>query len=133
MTSISCVSQGAVCANPCPPGSYHKDCKRRCDCYNGAVCDHVNGKCHCLPGYQGTKVTNRLFAGLEKNPVFLKNPAQWFFWVVLFFFCFFFGFLGFFWFFGVFWFFGFFWVFLPRREGFRVFSVSRILLGASRL
>ncbi len=47
-----------MCANPCPPGSYHKDCKRRCDCYNGAVCDHVNGKCHCLPGYQGTKVTN---------------------------------------------------------------------------
>jgi hypothetical protein len=60
------VLQGAVCANPCPPGSYHKDCKRRCDCYNGAVCDHVNGKCHCLPGYQGTKVTNRLF-GMKSN------------------------------------------------------------------
>ncbi len=37
-------------------------------------------------------------------------------------------------FFGVFWvFLGFFGFFLPRREGFRVFSVSRILLGASRL
>ncbi len=60
------VLQGAVCANPCPPGSYHKDCKRRCDCYNGAVCDHVNGKCHCLPGYQGTKVTNnRLLVGMQ--------------------------------------------------------------------
>jgi hypothetical protein len=41
-----------------------------------------------------------------KNPGFLKkNPAQWVFW----FFLVFFGF------------FGFFWVFLPGREGFRVF------------
>ncbi len=57
-----------MCANPCPPGSYHKDCKRRCDCYNGAVCDHVNGKCHCLPGYQGTKVKNRLLVGIVADP-----------------------------------------------------------------
>ena len=51
-----CVVQGEVCANPCPTGTYHVDCKRRCDCYNGAVCDHVTGKCHCLPGYKGAKV-----------------------------------------------------------------------------
>ena len=55
---ISLPDQGAVCANPCPTGSYHIDCKKKCDCYNGAVCDHVNGKCHCLPGYKGTKVSN---------------------------------------------------------------------------
>ena len=48
--------QGEVCANPCPTGTYHVDCKRRCDCYNGAVCDHVTGKCHCLPGFKGAKV-----------------------------------------------------------------------------
>ena len=46
-----------MCANPCPTGTYHIDCKKKCDCYNGAVCDHVNGKCHCLPGYKGTKVS----------------------------------------------------------------------------
>ena len=48
--------QGQVCANPCPPGSYGLECKERCDCYNGALCDHVNGQCHCLPGFQGQKV-----------------------------------------------------------------------------
>ena len=48
--------KGEVCANPCPTGTYHVDCKRRCDCYNGAVCDHVTGKCHCLPGFKGAKV-----------------------------------------------------------------------------
>jgi hypothetical protein len=47
-------------------------------------------------------------AGLEKTRFFFLNPAKNVF------FCFL----------------GFFWVFLPRREG---FSVSRILLGASRL
>ena len=89
---FACV-QGAVCANPCPTGTYHLDCRsssssssslsspssssllssstlsctacwfeialrERCDCYNGAHCDHVNGQCHCLPGYKGEKVNN---------------------------------------------------------------------------
>ena len=53
--------QGQVCANPCPPGSYGLECKERCDCYNGALCDHVNGQCHCLPGFQGQKVIIILF------------------------------------------------------------------------
>ena len=56
-----------------------------------------------------------------KNPVFFKKtqPSGLF--------GFFFGFLGFLGFFG---FFGF---FCPDERVFRVFSVSRILLGASRL
>ena len=45
-----------MCANPCPPGTFGVDCKNRCDCYNGALCDHVSGQCHCLPGFQGEKV-----------------------------------------------------------------------------
>ena len=45
-----------VCANPCPPGTYGLKCAQRCDCYNGAVCDHVTGLCHCLPGFKGEKV-----------------------------------------------------------------------------
>ncbi len=44
-----------MCANPCPQGTFGVDCKRRCDCYNGAPCDHVGGDCRCLPGYQGDK------------------------------------------------------------------------------
>jgi hypothetical protein len=49
-------------------------------------------------------------AGLEKNPGFLsKKPAQWFF----------LGFLGFLY-------------ICPEERVFRGFSVSRILLGASR-
>jgi hypothetical protein len=59
-------------------------------------------------------------AGLEKTRVKKKKkPAQWVFWV-----------------FGVFWVFCIFLFFLyicPEERVFRVFSVSRILLGASRL
>ncbi len=55
---------------------------------------------------------NLFRTGLEKTRVFFKKPSPV-------------GFLFFFGFFRVFWgflgFFGFFWVFLPRREGFRVF------------
>ncbi len=64
-----------------------------------------------------------LEAGLEKNPGLKKKTAQWDFFVVGFF-----GFFGFFCFY--------FWFFLhicPEEGVFRVFSVSRILLGASRL
>ncbi len=62
-------------------------------------------------------------AGLEKTRFFLeKTQTSWLF------FCFF-VFLGFLFFFL---FFLFFYIYLPRRENFRVFSVSRLLLGASR-
>jgi hypothetical protein len=67
-----------------------------------------------------TRVIDRVEAGLEKTRVFLKNPAQWVFW----------GFLGFWVFLG---FLGFFKYICPEGRVFRVFSVSRILLGASRL
>ena len=61
-------------------------------------------------------------ARVGKNPGFFKkNPAQWVF----------LGFFGFFW---VFWvFLGFFGFFCPDERVFGFFSVSRILLGASRL
>ena len=54
------IVQGAVCANPCPPGTYHVDCQKKCDCYNGAECDHVSGRCHCPPGFRGDKVSTVL-------------------------------------------------------------------------
>jgi hypothetical protein len=56
--------------------------------------------------------------GLEKTRFFFKNPAQCFF-------LFFFGFFVFFWFFWGF--------FSPEERVLGFFSVSRILLGASRL
>ena len=58
--STNHVVQGAVCANPCPPGTYHVDCQKKCDCYNGAECDHVSGRCHCPPGFRGDKVSTVL-------------------------------------------------------------------------
>ena len=57
------------CANPCPPGTFHIDCKKTCDCYNSAVCDHVTGRCHCRPGFKGDKV--RLEGG-EGNTIDLS-------------------------------------------------------------
>ncbi len=61
-------------------------------------------------------------AGLEKTRVFFNNKTQpsgffWVFWVFL-------GFFGFFWVF---------FIFAQKREFLGFFSVSRILLGASRL
>jgi hypothetical protein len=62
-----------------------------------------------------------LLAGLEKTRGFLKKPSP----------------VGLLIFFGVFWVFGFLWFFFlyicPEERVFRVFSISRILLGASRL
>jgi hypothetical protein len=55
---------------------------------------------------------------------FKKNPAQWFFWVLLVFF----GFFGFFCFLLFF-----IYKLIQKREFLGFFSVSRILLGASRL
>jgi hypothetical protein len=58
-----------------------------------------------------------------KNPGFFLNPAQWIVLGFLGFFGVFMGFLGLMGFLG----------FLPDERVFRVFSVSEILLGASRL
>ena len=42
-----CVLFPAVCA----PGRWGESCLQECQCQNGASCDRVSGKCHCLPGY----------------------------------------------------------------------------------
>ena len=52
--------QGAVCANPCPSGTYGQGCHLKCECYNGAGCDHVTGECHCPPGYTGDLVSKSI-------------------------------------------------------------------------
>ena len=50
--------QGAVCANPCPAGTFGLGCRQKCECYNAASCDHVNGTCQCRPGYSGKLVSS---------------------------------------------------------------------------
>ncbi len=81
----------------------------------------ILGSLHWISGPDSALFVNGFQAGLEKTRVFLKKPSP----VV------FFGFFGFF---GVFLvFLGFFGFFCPDKRVFRVFSVSRILLGASRL
>lgn len=46
-----------MCASPCQNGKYGLQCKENCECYNGALCDHITGKCTCTPGYQGEFVS----------------------------------------------------------------------------
>ena len=35
---------GLYCDIPCPKGKYGKECKEKCNCRNGAACDHITGK-----------------------------------------------------------------------------------------
>ena len=50
--------QGAVCANPCPAGTFGDNCREKCECYNSASCHHQTGRCECPPGYRGELVRN---------------------------------------------------------------------------
>ena len=41
----------------CPAGSYGTDCLQNCTCVlqqESSPCDHIDGTCHCLPGYNGS-------------------------------------------------------------------------------
>ena len=41
----------------CPAGSYGTDCLQNCTCVpeqESTPCDHIDGTCHCLPGYNGS-------------------------------------------------------------------------------
>lgn len=38
----------------CRRGWFGQDCQFECTCRNDAICDHVNGKCHCGLGWTGT-------------------------------------------------------------------------------
>lgn len=60
MNVFSCGLQGPVCANPCPEGRYGDRCLQPCVCYNGAVCDHIDGSCICAPGFTGEKCEVRV-------------------------------------------------------------------------
>ena len=68
--------QGLVCANPCPSGSYGEGCKKKCECYNGAGCDPLNGNCRCKPGYRGSKVSRK--AILCRSRISFVHPISLF-------------------------------------------------------
>ena len=41
----------------CPAGSYGTGCLQNCTCVSeqeSSPCDHVDGTCYCLPGYNGS-------------------------------------------------------------------------------
>ena len=38
----------------CRRGFFGQDCQFECTCQNDAICDNVNGKCHCGLGWTGT-------------------------------------------------------------------------------
>lgn len=48
-------SNFALCVNflECEEGTYGPGCKLRCDCKNGATCDHIDGVCSCGLGWHG--------------------------------------------------------------------------------
>ncbi|TRY89679.1 hypothetical protein DNTS_011616 [Danionella cerebrum] len=56
-------AEGTVCVSPdtldngdaieCPEGLYGVQCRQVCECEKGAVCDPVNGACHCTAGRVG--------------------------------------------------------------------------------
>uniref|UniRef100_A0A8I3WEL1 Angiopoietin-1 receptor n=1 Tax=Callithrix jacchus TaxID=9483 RepID=A0A8I3WEL1_CALJA len=46
--------KGLQCSEACPPGFYGPDCKLRCSCSNGEMCDRFRG-CLCSPGRQGVQ------------------------------------------------------------------------------
>ena len=44
---------GPFCDISCPPGRFGKNCKKKCDCTNGAECDLYDGSCNCNAGWTG--------------------------------------------------------------------------------
>ncbi|KAI3361257.1 hypothetical protein L3Q82_012917, partial [Scortum barcoo] len=45
--------RGKSCSQECLPGYYGNGCRHTCMCFNGAFCNHVNGRCTCPPGFYG--------------------------------------------------------------------------------
>lgn len=42
----------------CSDGTWGKYCSEECLCENGGHCDHIDGSCGCLPGWNGTTCNN---------------------------------------------------------------------------
>ena len=47
-----------VCTHTeCPAGTFGAGCQSNCTCvaeHESSPCDHVDGTCHCRPGYNGS-------------------------------------------------------------------------------
>merc|ERR1719461_2798184 len=55
--------QGALCEEPCPPGSHGYNCTKSCQCQHGGKCHPVTGSCSCTPGWEGAVCANPCPAG----------------------------------------------------------------------
>ena len=53
---------GSRCEEGCPVGFYGEDCKMKCQCDKGLLCDQVTGECihNCPAGYMGRKCNQRM-------------------------------------------------------------------------
>ncbi|GLD53260.1 N-acetylglucosamine-1-phosphodiester alpha-N-acetylglucosaminidase-like protein [Lates japonicus] len=51
--SLVCQSPACGSHGVCTAGYYGDRCKHTCACFNGALCNHVNGRCTCPPGFYG--------------------------------------------------------------------------------
>ena len=68
--------QGAVCANPCPAGTFGDNCLEKCECYNSASCHHKTGLCECPPGYKGSLVRNERLSAKLSFSLTIHWPRQ---------------------------------------------------------
>ena len=111
-----------------PTATTPTQCRRKSFASNGTTLSGTSAPPFVTFARRRSSLTSRWRArrsssrqGWKKTGYFkIREPAQcvfWFFGVLL-------GFIGFYWVF---------FIYLSRRESFRVFSVSRILLGAFRL
>lgn len=49
-----------MCLLPeCPQGQHGADCRQRCECRHGGLCDRRMGHCLCQPGWTGQKCESR--------------------------------------------------------------------------
>ncbi|CAG0924468.1 unnamed protein product, partial [Notodromas monacha] len=53
-SGVTSVQTIAKCKDLCPLGNWGVNCTGSCHCVNDAICDPVDGKCHCKEGWAGT-------------------------------------------------------------------------------
>ena len=73
--------QGSSCLEACPTGYYGNNCKSKCLCSNGSLCNNVDGSCDCAPGWTGPQCKQGEWQPFQ-NVVFkkkkqLKTDAQY--------------------------------------------------------
>ena len=70
---------GIYCDTPCPAGHYGQDCQEKCNCKNGATCNHITG----TSTDQGPSINDKIILkggggaiDLEKKAWTLRGKGQ---------------------------------------------------------